>query len=158
MVDQESIRTVPLFADLDEQGLAALSQIVQLVTCKKGDFLFDETTPEPPLYIIKEGAVRLAERVRGSKKQTLAVLHAPEFLGELSLLDGKPTLASAEAIKDAQLWVIKRTDFERFLETHPGAGYLILKGLAKKICATLRHIDEEFIYMIKFVWELGAKI
>ncbi len=158
MVDQESISTVPLFAGLDKQGLAALAQIVQLITRKKGDFLFEETAPEPPLYIIKQGAVRLTERVKGSKRQTLAILHAPEFLGELSLLDGKPTLFSAEVIKDAQLWVIKRADFEQFLKTYPGAGYLILKGLSKKICATLRHIDEEFIYMIKFVWELGAKI
>ena len=158
MVDQESIRTVPLFAGLEEQDLNALSKLVELADYEKGTFLFDEATQEPSLYIIKEGAIRLSERVRGGRGQTLAVLHAPEFLGEISLLDGGPALASAQVIRNSRLWVISKPAFERFLESNPQGGYLILKGLASNICATLRRMDEQFIDMIKFVWEMGAKI
>ncbi|MBI5789456.1 MAG: cyclic nucleotide-binding domain-containing protein [Candidatus Schekmanbacteria bacterium] len=159
MVTFEDIKNVPLFAGLDEQALAALAPKLQLLRLPKGTFLYNQNTVEPTLYIIKEGVVRLTTGDTGKgAPQTVGILRSPEFLGELSLIDGQAPVTAAEVIKEAQIIVLRKPDFETFLEANPPAGYSIYLLLAKEICARLRKLNDEFIDMTKFVWEMSAKI
>lgn len=158
MVDKNSISGIPLFSEINEQYLDVLTQLIHPIELKKGEVVFDEKNISQHLYIIKDGVIRLTGRIKGEERQTLAVLRASEFFGAIPFVDNKLPLGSAEVIKDAQLYVIRKVDFDRFLETNPQCGYIILRRLAKSVCSTLRQMDEEFIDMLKFLWGMGAKI
>ncbi len=110
----EILRGVPLFADLDERGLQAVSILARDVACKAGDVLMVEGEDGEDFFVIVDGTVRIE---RGDR--TLRSMTAGGFLGEIALVDGRPRTATATCVTDARLLEIRRHEFERLLDTLP---------------------------------------
>jgi hypothetical protein len=105
------LRGVPLFAHLDPEDLEDLSRLTQddvvtapQVLCEEGDVDADA------VYIILEGLASVVLRARtdfGEKtEREVAVLGRGEVVGELSLLDGSPRMATVRP-KDGPLRVLR---------------------------------------------------
>ncbi|MGH7543127.1 MAG: Crp/Fnr family transcriptional regulator, partial [Gemmatimonadota bacterium] len=93
------LRGVPLFAHLDPEDLEDLGRLTEEETftapqilCAEGDMEADE------VYIIVDGLASVVLRARGAlgeePEREVAVLGAGEVVGELSLLDGSPRMAT----------------------------------------------------------------
>ena len=108
------LRGVPLFADLDERGLQAVSILAREVTFKAGDVLMIEGEDGDLFFVIVEGTVRIE---RGDR--TIRSMTAGGFLGEIALVDRRPRTATATCVTDASLLEIRRHEFERLLDTLP---------------------------------------
>ena len=105
------LRDVPLFAHLDPEDLEDLSRLTEdeivtapQVLCEEGDVDADA------VYIILEGLASVVLRARtdtGEKTdREVAVLGRGEVVGELSLLDGSPRMATVRP-KDGPLRVLR---------------------------------------------------
>ena len=109
------LRGVPLFADLDERGLQAVSILAREVTLKSGDVLMVEGEDGDAFFVIVDGTIRIE---RGDR--TIRSMTAGGFLGEIALVEGRPRTATATCVTDARLLEIRRHEFDRLLETLPG--------------------------------------
>src|SRR3989304_1119453 len=69
---------------------------------------------------------------------TLAVVGPGQFFGDLSLLDGRPRSASAEALADTSVVAIERSDFVALVRSRPEAAMSVLATVARR----LRETDE----------------
>ncbi len=74
--------------------------------------------------MIKEGKIRIFIGDGDNKKQ-LAVMTEGEFIGEMSIIDGKPRSASAEAIDESVVLILDRKSIQRQIEEDPLMGALI---------------------------------
>ena len=110
----EVLRTVPLFADLDERSLQAVAILAQEVAFKAGDAFMLEGEPGAEFFVIVEGTVRIERGGRAIRSMT-----AGGFLGEIALYDQRPRTATATCVTDVSLLRLRAYEFERLMKTLP---------------------------------------
>jgi CRP/FNR family transcriptional regulator, cyclic AMP receptor protein len=110
----EVLRTVPLFADLEERSLQAVAVFAREVTFKAGEVFMLEGEIGDGFYVIVDGTVRID---RGERM--IRSLTAGGFLGEIALLEKRPRTATATAVSDVTALELKHHEFERLLDTMP---------------------------------------
>lgn len=115
---QAFLKSIPLFSNLSDEDLSRLVEIVAEVRLSKGVYLFEEGSIGRYFFVIKEGEIEIFTR-SGQEELLLAVRKPGEFIGELSLLDKNPRMASARSRTDTLLLLIPKKEFERLLETNP---------------------------------------
>jgi CRP/FNR family transcriptional regulator len=129
----EHLRRYPLFAKLPEDELQQLVDRARSRSFKRGEMLFRKDDPGTHLYVVLEGAVKIALPGEFGQEALVSIMRTGDFFGELALFDGSPRSASATALEDTRAALLARDDFLSFLETHPGAVRVVLDALAKTI-------------------------
>ncbi len=129
----EHLRRYPLFAKLAETELATLVERMRMRAFKRGETLFRKDDPGAHLYVVLDGAVKIALPGEFGQEALVAIMRTGEFFGELALFDGSPRSASATALEDTRAALLARDDFLSFLETHPAAVRVVLDALAKTV-------------------------
>jgi hypothetical protein len=74
-----------------------------------GEILFQEGETADEAYLIIDGSVQIY-RNAGNQEVVLATLGRGDILGEMSLIDNQPRMASARAVGEVSLTVISRDD------------------------------------------------
>ena len=134
----ESLRSVPLFASLDDEAAASLRELLELDLEPAGSVLFRKGDPGGAMYLIEGGRVRIHLNDEDGQEVTLAELAAGDFFGEMAILDGKPRSATATVSEDARLAVLSREDFHAFVSRTPQVTLSMLAAITER----LRHTDE----------------
>jgi len=102
-VDDDIVRSAPLFAALDEGAAISLRQSMVEVNLGRSDTLFDEGDQGDRLYVIVEGKIKLGRTSSDGRENLLAILGPGEMFGELSLFDPGPRTATATSVGDSRL-------------------------------------------------------
>lgn len=100
-----------------------------------GQVLFHEGEEGEDAYLILEGAVEVY-RMHNGKKQHLAELGRGEIVGEMSLIDNQPRMASVVAAKDAQLMCISQKSLQNrlsSLEETDKVLHFLLKTMVRRL-------------------------
>lgn len=142
-MDTKLLAGIPLFSKLDEAELSALAGMLQERSFAANEPIFWIGDKGDQLYLLRTGRVQVSYPDETGKEQTLAVLEDGAFFGDLSLLDGGPRTASIRSIDPTHCLTLARTDFIRFLETHPSASVDVLSvigGRQRDILEKLRGV------------------
>jgi CRP-like cAMP-binding protein len=123
----EVLRTVPLFADLDDRSLQAVAVLAREVRFKAGEVFMLEGEIGDGFYVILDGTVRID---RGDR--TIRSLTSGGFLGEIALLEKKPRTATATAVSDVTALELKHHEFERLLDTMPGVHQRVRSAIERR--------------------------
>ncbi len=129
----EHLRRLSLFARLGEEELAFLADRTRPKSFKRGETIFHKDDVGTHLYLVLEGAVKIALPGELGQEALVAVMRPGEFFGELALFDRTPRSANATALEDARCALLAGDDFLAFLETHPAAVRVVLEALARTI-------------------------
>lgn len=132
------LRKIPIFEQLSEKELKKVETICYERHFNKDEEIFKEGAPGVGMFIIKEGAVKIA---RGQKE--LAQLSEGDFFGEVALLDESPRTATAVASEKATLLGIFRPDLLDLVKRDPWAGSKILLKLSELMGKRLRAANEK---------------
>ena len=84
------LRTIPLFAELDDNTLLAIAEIASEVEVPAGQVMIRPYDPGLGMFVVEEGRV-VVELSHGREVE----LGPGEFFGELALLDTEPSIAVA---------------------------------------------------------------
>jgi uncharacterized membrane protein len=134
----EALRSVPLFASLDNDAARELRSLLTLHDVANETPLFDAGDTGDAMYLIESGRVRIHVRDTSGHDVTLAELAGGDFFGEMAILDGKPRSASATVIEPARLAVLSRDDFLSFVRRNPDVALKMLSAITNR----LRETDE----------------
>lgn len=134
----EALRSVPLFASLDDADAAALRSLLELELKPAGSALFSKGECGDAMYLIEDGRVRIHIRDDEGEDVTLTELARGDFFGEMAILDGKPRSASATVTEDAHLAVLSREHFHAYVRRKPELALEMLSAITDR----LRQTDE----------------
>src|SRR6266702_3514624 len=115
----EAIRSVPLFASLDDNATRELRNLLRRHRVSAGSALFRAGDQGDAMYLIEKGRVRIAIADEDKKEITLAELAQGDFFGEMAIIDGKQRSADAIVSEPARLAVLSRENFLRFIQNDP---------------------------------------
>ena len=132
-------KTLPLFAELDEQELAALARVARQRTYPKGSFLFFQGDPGEACYFLVAGAAKVCLQGAQGRDLILAWLRAGDFCGEMALFDDQPRSASVQVTEAATVLILPK---QAFLAQVKGSAPLLFKVLLA-LCRRLRGTDDQ---------------
>jgi uncharacterized membrane protein len=126
----------PLFGSLDHDELVALSGRFELVHIEPGRMLFESGDPGEILYLVRSGRVRVFLENDIGDVVVLSECCAGDILGEISLFDGGPRTANAQAVEATEVLCLGRDDITAFLSEHPSAALDLLAEMGRRLRKT----------------------
>lgn len=132
------LKKVPIFENLTEEELFALSRIAIEKNYKPGETILKEGEPGHELYIIIDGEVEITKE-REVGRVSLAVMGPFNYLGEMSIFDHNPHSATAIPLKNTSFLVLPEETFRDVVLEFPDIGLEIIKVFCKR----LRYADEK---------------
>ena len=138
----EAIRSVTLFASLHDSAAQELLTLLQGRHVTSGTALFRAGDLGDSMYLIQSGRVRIAVNDDEGKQIVLAELAQGDFFGEMAIIDGKQRSADASVIEDAQLAVLSREDFLRFINSNPGVALEMLSAVFQRLRRTDKMLQQ----------------
>ena len=126
------LKKIPLLAELGPEVLARLSERVELNEIRRREVIYLPGDPGGSLYFVNGGRVKISKVTRDGKALTLTYCGPSELFGETCLVDGGAREEMAEAMENAMITQIERSDFEKLLGTHAALGYQMTRLLAAR--------------------------
>jgi CRP/FNR family cyclic AMP-dependent transcriptional regulator len=126
------LKKVPLLGELTADAMANLAETVEMKEIRRRQVIYLPGDPGSAVYLVNGGRVKVSKVTRDGKELTLAYRGPGEIFGETCLIDGGPREEMAEAMENALVTEIQRTDFERLLQTQAMLGYRMTKTLAQR--------------------------
>ncbi len=115
----DAIRSVPLFASLDDAAAGELRDLLRTRDVAAGAALFRTGDDGDAMYLIESGRVRITIADDDKKTIILAELAQGDFFGEMAIIDGKQRSADAIVSEAARLAILSRDNFLRFIRNNP---------------------------------------
>jgi uncharacterized membrane protein len=134
----EALRSVPLFASLDDEAARELRDLLKVRDVPAGTSLFRLGDSGDAMYLIESGRVRISVKDRDGDEVVLAELAGGDFFGEMAILDGQKRSADAAVIEEARLAILSREDFLSFVRRKPDVALEMLSAITNR----LRRTDE----------------
>ncbi|MFQ5792423.1 MAG: Crp/Fnr family transcriptional regulator, partial [Acidobacteriota bacterium] len=95
--------------------------------------IFFEHDVGDSLFVIMAGRVRVTILSDDGREIILSVLSSGDFFGEMSLLDNEPRSATAIAVQDTELVVLRRNDFLSIVQKRPRLLLNLLSVLSSRL-------------------------
>jgi CRP-like cAMP-binding protein len=124
----ETLRTLPLFAGLDQATLERLAERAVHVQAPAGSVLVEVGQPGSGLLVLEEG--ELTVELPSGEVVSLA---PGAFVGELSLLIDEPRSARVRASTEVRCVAVARADFQALLADEPQVAVAMLPVLARRL-------------------------
>lgn len=145
MVTPDTLKQQVLLEDIDETGLQKIANITQQFVIKKGEQLFKEKDETKGLWMIQSGKIEISRMTADGWRQTLVVLPAGHFFGELSILENRKHVASATALEDSQLLLIPKEEFTNLVEKDCALALKLVIKIAIVMSKNLRRMNDKFL-------------
>jgi CRP-like cAMP-binding protein len=145
MIKTDVLKEQVLLQDIDKVGLNKFAKITRQVSIKKGESLFKEKDDTRGLWLILSGKIEISRVTADGWRQTLVVLSAGHFFGELSILEKRKHVASAVALEDTELLLLPKEDFDKMMEEDCALALHIVKKIAIVMSKNLRRMNDKFL-------------
>ena len=129
----EALRRVPFFEDLTSEDLQRIATVGRRRSFDAGEAIVERGHDDPGLYILISGSATVDAGGRTH------VLRPGDFVGEMSLLAGRPRSATVTAVEPVEALVIATMYFKPFLMANPSVAVHILEVVAER----LRRVQDE---------------
>jgi cAMP-dependent protein kinase regulator len=122
------MKKIPLFRHCTRKELAEIAAIADELDLNEGANLTTEGRSGREFFVIVEGT---ADVLMGGK--WVNSVRQGDFLGEISLVTGRPRTATVKATSPIRVLVITARNFNRLLEQAPEIQRKILLALAERL-------------------------
>jgi len=151
---------IPLFAGFGPPEFESLEKCLVRRRYLVGQTLFHMGDEGGSLHLIERGRVKVTIPSPSGEELILAILGAGDFLGELSLFDGKPRSATVQALEETESLCLRREDLLTLMRNRFDVVEKILSVLAHRIRETdMLLADKHFLditsRLAKKILELG---
>ncbi|MFH1025523.1 MAG: cyclic nucleotide-binding domain-containing protein [Nitrospirota bacterium] len=145
MITTDILKQQVLLEGIEEAGLSKIAMITKQVSVKKGDQLFKEKDETKGLWLVHAGKIEISRITADGWRQTLVVVPAGHFFGELSILENRQHVASATALEDTELLLIPKEDFDDLVQKDCVLALKLVMKLAIAMSKNLRRMNDKFL-------------
>jgi len=133
MITNETLRTIPLFATLDEQTLTDIGHRMHLCSFRPGHYIMMEDEQPPGLFIVLRGHVRLSCTAPEGREQVLGQVGPGEHFNAVPIFDGQPNPSTAQARSPVECLLLPRKDVLDLVQKHPDLALAALHEMAGRL-------------------------
>jgi CRP/FNR family transcriptional regulator, cyclic AMP receptor protein len=127
------LRSVPLFAHLDDNMLSRLEAIAVKRTYPRNTILISKGDATDHLFVILSGKLKVTIADDSGKEIIISLLGAGDYFGEIAVIDGESRTATIATTEASEVLTIARDEFHRVLKSSPELMFDLLIILARKV-------------------------
>ena len=132
----EILRSVPLFALLDDDETAVLASQVEIKSFAARERIYKAGEPSQHAYVVISGKTRVSTVDEDHQEVVVDEPSKGDFFGFASMLEQTPHQTTAIALEDSVCLEISRDDIAVLLERKPHAGMDLLTTLGRQFHAS----------------------
>ncbi len=134
----EVLSQLPFFARLGDDALLEIVPYIHERTFSPGQMIVSEGEPCQAVYFVARGVVRIHRLSLEGREQVLAYLGPGESFDLVPVLDGRPNLATVDALTEATLYTISCQRFHQVMRDRHEVALVVLEHLAARV----RHLSD----------------
>ena len=123
---------VELFREMNDGERLKLAERLRFAPFMKGEMMTRQGAEAHWLYILTKGSAEVVVSSEAGVHKSLALLHAGDFFGEMSLLTGEPRSASLKSLEDSECYRLDRKAFDDILHGRPEIAHYLSELLARR--------------------------
>ncbi len=124
-----------IFHFLSDEDLKNLSAFFESKHIPAGETLWKEEDPFNYIAFIVSGRVEIKKETEFKGKNVIVGIYSK---GALCILDDSLRKVTAEALEDVSLAIITQENLDKLIDTNPGLGAKLLKGMLLIVSGRLR--------------------
>jgi CRP-like cAMP-binding protein len=125
--ESEVLRRIPFFQDLTDQDLRQIGALGERRTFAEGEAIVEKGTHGMAMFVILSGTASVETGGRVHQ------LEPGDFVGEMSMLAGKPRSATVTALEPVEALAIETIAFKPFLMKNPSVAVALLERVASRL-------------------------
>ena len=138
----QTLAKVPIFSDLTPAEMSFIAPRVVPRQCAPGELIFAEGDPCAGLYVVERGHIRIFKSSSGGREQVLSIDGPGNSVAELPVFDGGPYPASASAVDEVTILLVRRQDFHALCLAHPQVALKVLRVVGARLRRLVGIIEE----------------
>jgi CRP-like cAMP-binding protein len=132
----------PFFRSLADADLEVLGSAMAQRAYPLGQIVLLEGAASSVLYVVQSGRVKLFKTSAKGREQVLRLLRPGEMFNEVAVFDEGPNPASAQAIEETRLFLLRRRDLLRFMAERPGIALGVTRHFAFRLREALDLVED----------------
>lgn len=140
MPEWEYLRNIPIFEELAPADLAIIDQVTIERRYKKNMIIFMEGEPGEGFHYIKRGKVKIAQLTQDGREHIINILGPGEVFAEVLLFNRGTYPATAVAIEDSLIGMIKNSELEKVVTENSRIALQIIRVMSKKLLQAQKKI------------------
>jgi CRP/FNR family cyclic AMP-dependent transcriptional regulator len=124
----DTLRKVPLFADLDDKELKQIASSMRERRYSAGDTMTSEGSGGAGFFVVEEGQADV--NVGGETKGSIG---PGDYFGEIALINESPRTATLTAKTDMVCYGMTPWDFRPLVESNSAIAWKLLTAMAEKM-------------------------
>jgi CRP-like cAMP-binding protein len=148
------LKEIALFAGLNEQVIAVLSNLLKEERYTQGEHILREGDPANSAYIIQSGEVETRKVIIRDmdKYKTLSILDKGNIFGEMALFGEKTRSADVVVREDSVVWRLDYSELSKIIDNSPATGIKILQVIITLLVSRIKSMNNE----LAALYELGT--
>ncbi len=135
------MRSCSFFGGMDEETLRLIRPAAKRIQQPRGTVVFHEGEPCHGFYVVESGAVKLYKESPDAKEHVLHIAMPGDCFGEAALFLGTGYPASAAAVQDSALILLRKDEFLQVLRDNPDVGFSLMASMATWAHRLVRSIE-----------------
>ncbi len=126
-----------------------LENVGREVTVPPGTIIVKQGDAPEDFYVVKSGRLRVFRQSAEGIRTELTNLGPGSYFGEVALVTGQPRTASVEALEEATLLQISKSEFDWVLDHNPQLARHIIKQMANWLVSGDHRLEQEVVHQVK---------
>lgn len=139
----ELMRRVRLFKSFSDEELSQINDLLKERRYRKNSVIFEQGDPGDALYIVESGRVKATIRDEDNRERIIALFGEGDYFGEMALITDQPRSATMAVVGDANLLILPKEAFERFLATNTQVMAHLLREMTQRVVEASARPGEE---------------
>ncbi len=141
------LNRISILAGFTEKQLDEIFRLLEKVSYKAGEKIFEQGEQPSHIYIVESGSVKLVVS-RDNTNLELIVFDAGCLFGEASVIGIQPHCATAVAVEDTELIVLSRTALLSIYESDTELFSILILNIAREVCRRLHASDQTLLHYV----------
>lgn len=142
---RDALAESDLFGSLYDEEIDQLVTFGNPVQFGEGQTIFQKDEAGDSLMIVIKGRVKISNVSVDGKEAVLNFIEPGHCFGEIAMLDGKTRSADATAIASTELFVLRKSDMLRFIESYPDVVWRVMGVLCAKLRRTTQMVEDSVL-------------
>lgn len=127
------LKEIPVFAGLPEEQLRQIHSYTVERSYRKGMVVFLEDEPGEGFHYLISGKVKIVKMTDDGREHIIKILRPGDVFAEVLLFNNRPYPASAIAVEESRVGVIRNSDLEKLVLKNNLLALQLIKALSQRL-------------------------
>ena len=136
MATADFLRSIDMFAELDDTLLEPIVAWSKTLDLQRGDVLFQSGDDSSDLYIVTRGRIAIGNRSFDGRESLVALMESGDLFGEMPLFSNDGRSAEARALEESTVVVIPYQPVKDLYDDNPSLLWRVVEMLVSRLKST----------------------